>query len=100
MAWARSCGRICHWDWDGRTWLWGTGQESFCYFYVKGYNCLFYFYYCCHTAPSNPPLTLGPIGALHIIALVCLLQNINADSKEKRQNQVMRYLLLMGCDSS
>ena len=57
VAWARS-GRIRHWDRDGRTRLRGTGQESFRYFWVKGYNCLSYFYYRHHTAhaPSNIPL--------------------------------------------
>ena len=32
--------------------------------------------------PVDTPLTLGPIGALRVLALVCLLRNINADSKK------------------
>ena len=37
--------------------------------------------------PVDTPLTLGPIGALRVLALVCLLRNINAnaDSKKKRK---------------
>ena len=38
-----------------------------------------------HMPPVDTPLTLGPIGALCVLALVCLLQNINADSKKKKQ---------------
>ena len=36
-----------------------------------------------HIPPVDTPLTLGPIGALCVLALVCLLWNINAESKKK-----------------
>ena len=39
--------------------------------------------------PVDTPLTLGPIGALRVSALVCLLRNMNADSKKKKTGQVI-----------
>jgi len=57
-------------------------RKAFVLLLGKSSYCLFYFSYRHHTAPSNTPLALGPIGALRVLALVCLLRNINADSKK------------------
>ena len=98
VAWAGSCERIRHWDRDGRTRLRGTGQGGFRYFWVKGYSCPIYLSYRHHTAhafqthhypfglmpPVDIPLTLGPKGVLCVLALVCLLRNINAEFKKKQ----------------
>jgi len=46
--------------------------------------------------PVGTPLTLGPIEALRVLALVCLLRSINAETKKKnRWNEGVRELYII-----